>query len=180
MDEYIGMSADHPASFRRWVRERIVDRVKPAAAHFLDGEAADINVECRRYAELLMEDVIDVAFVGIGENGHIAFNDPHTADFFDPNVVKPVTLDEACRRQQVGEGHFENLESTPRRALSLTCPALMRSEHLVCCVPDLRKAAAVKSALEGPVTPACPGSLIRAHASAFLYLDEASASLLRK
>jgi glucosamine-6-phosphate deaminase len=179
MDEYFGMSEDHPASFRRWIRQRVVDRVRPKSVHYLDGTAPDAEAECLRYARLIMEGPIDVAFVGIGENGHIAFNDPPVADFFDPNVVKVVTLDEACRRQQVGEGHFPSLEEAPRVALTLTCPALMRAEHLVCCVPDARKAKAVQAALEGPVTTGCPGSLLRTHPSAHLYLDQESASLLK-
>jgi glucosamine-6-phosphate deaminase len=179
MDEYFGMSEDHPASFRRWIRERVVDRVHPKTAAYLDGSAPDAEAECLRYAQLIMEGPIDLAFVGIGENGHIAFNDPPVADFFDPNVVKPVTLDEACRRQQVGEGHFPSVSETPREALTLTCPALMRAEHLVCCVPDARKAKAVQAALEGPVTTACPASLLRTHPSVYLYLDQDSASLLK-
>lgn len=178
MDEYLGMSEDHPASFRRWVRERLASRVRPAAAHYLDGAAPDPEAECARYAALLLEDTIDCAFVGIGENGHIAFNDPHTADFLDPEAVKVVTLDEPCRRQQVGEGHFPSLDQTPIRALTLTCPALMRAEHLICCVPDARKAKAVAAALKGPVSTSCPASLLRTHPGAFLYLDTESASLL--
>jgi glucosamine-6-phosphate deaminase len=178
MDEYVGIDESHPASFRKWIRERISDRVRPAVAHYLDGTARDIEAECRRYAGLLLAAPIDVAFVGIGENGHIAFNDPHTADFLDPDAVKPVTLDTACRRQQVGEGHFPSIQAVPEQALTLTCPALMRAAHLVCCVPDSRKAAAVKNALEGPVDTACPASLLRTHSSAYLYLDQESASLL--
>lgn len=176
MDEYASMSEDHPASFRRWVRERIVERTRPAAAHYILGDAPDLEAECDRYAELLLEAPIDCAFVGIGENGHIAFNDPHEADFFDPKVVKVVTLDDACRRQQVGEGHFPSLEETPERALTLTCPALMRAVHVVCCVPDARKATAVRAAVEGPVSTSCPASLLRTHPNAELYLDGASAA----
>jgi glucosamine-6-phosphate deaminase len=178
MDEYLGMDEHHPASFRRWIRERIVEPTRPAAAHYLRGDAPEPEAEAKRYAELLMEGPIDVAFVGIGENGHIAFNDPHVADFFDPNAVKVVTLDEACRRQQVGEGHFPSLEESPSQALTLTCPALMMAKNLVCCVPDSRKAQAVRAALEGPVTPTCPASLLRTHPSAWLYLDSDSAKLL--
>lgn len=178
MDEYIGIDENHPASFRKWIRERIAGRVHPAAAHYLDGTARDIEGECRRYAALLLAAPIDVAFVGIGENGHIAFNDPHTADFLDPEAVKPVALDEACRRQQVGEGHFPNIRAVPEGALTLTCPALMQAAHLVCCAPDARKAAAVRNALEGPVHTSCPASLLRTHSAAFLYLDPESASLL--
>lgn len=179
MDEYAGMSDSHPASFRRWIRERVIERVHPARAEYLIGDADDIAEECRRYAALLEEAPIDMAFVGIGENGHIAFNDPHVADFQDTAAVKVVSLDEACRRQQVGEGHFPSLEAVPREALTLTCPALMRAGHLVCSVPESRKAAAVKAALEGPLTEACPASVLRTHPDAWLYLDTESASLLK-
>ena len=127
-----------------------------------------------------MESPIDVCLLGIGENGHIAFNDPHVADFHDPAVVKLVELDERCRQQQVGEGHFASLDEVPREALTLTCPALMRSRHMICCVPERRKAEAVRNALEGPVSPACPASLLRTHPRATIYLDTESASLLAR
>lgn len=179
MDEYAGMSDSHPASFRKWIRERVVEKVKPAAAHYINGDAPDLKQECRRYATLLNEAPVDLAFVGIGENGHIAFNDPHVANFHDPLTIKIVDLDEACRRQQVGEGHFPTFDEVPREALTLTCPALMRAEHLICSVPDARKANAVKCSVEGPISEACPGSLLRTHPDATLYLDRASASLLR-
>jgi glucosamine-6-phosphate deaminase len=179
MDEYAGMSADHPASFRRWIRERVTERVHPASADYLDGEAADRKAECDRYAALLNAAPVDLAFVGIGENGHIAFNDPHVADFDDPLTVKVVELDEACRRQQAGEGHFATVADVPREALTLTCPALLRARHLICCVPESRKAAAVRASLEGPLTEACPGSALRTHPDAHLFLDCDSASLLR-
>ncbi|MDX2153734.1 MAG: glucosamine-6-phosphate deaminase [Bryobacteraceae bacterium] len=178
MDEYSALPATHPASFRRWIRERVGDRVDPKIVHYLDGESPDLATECARYAALLNEAPLDLTFAGIGENGHIAFNDPHEADFNDPATVKLVNLDEACRRQQTGEGHFPTLEDVPRQALTMTCPALMRARHLVCCVPESRKAAAVKAALEGPVTEACPASLLRTHRSARLYLDRDSAALL--
>jgi glucosamine-6-phosphate deaminase len=178
MDEYAGMSSDHPASFRRWIRERVTERVRPASADYLDGQAADLQSECGRYADLLDKAPIDLAFVGIGENGHIAFNDPHVARFDDPQILKVVDLDEACRRQQVGEGHFTAIADVPREALTLTCPALLRAEHLVCCVPEARKAEAVRASLEGPLTEVCPGSALRTHSDAHLYLDRDSARLL--
>lgn len=180
MDEYVGMNDQHPASFRRWIRERVVDRVRPGSAHYMAGDAEDIDAECMRYTALLQAAPIDVAFVGIGENGHIAFNDPHVADFQDPATVKRVELDETCRRQQVGEGHFPDLNAVPREAVTLTCPALMNAENLVCCVPEARKAKAVQASLEGPVTEACPGSLIRTHPNAYLYFDRESAALVRR
>ena len=121
-----------------------------------------------------------MAFVGFGENGHIAFNDPPVANFDDPLWVKRVPLDEASRRQQVGEGHFPDLASVPREALTVTCSGLMRATHWVCCVPEARKAAAVRAALEGPLTTACPASLVRRHPRAYLYLDAESAALLTR
>lgn len=178
MDEYVGMPESHPASFRRWLRTRMVETVHPWKAHYMQGDAPDLDAECRRYAELLNAAPIDIGFVGIGENGHIAFNDPHAADFEDAATVKRVTLDEMCRRQQVGEGHFAGIDAVPAEALTLTCPALMRAETLICCVPDRRKARAVARALHGSLSPECPASLVRLHARAFLYLDTESASML--
>ncbi|HYO82664.1 MAG TPA: 6-phosphogluconolactonase [Bryobacteraceae bacterium] len=179
MDEYAGLPAAHPASFRRWIRERVAERVRARNVHYINGEASDLALECRRYSDLLLEGPLDLAFVGIGENGHIAFNDPHEARFDDHATVKVVTLDEACRRQQTGEGHFASVDDVPGQALSMTCPALIRPRHLVCCVPDRRKAAAVAAAVEGPLTEACPASLLRTHADAHIYLDRESASLLQ-
>jgi len=178
MDEYVGMPAEHPASFRRWLKTHLVDIVHPAKVNFISGDAADLPRECERYAELLHAAPIDICFIGFGENGHIAFNDPGVADFHDPLSVKRVTMDERCRQQQVGEGHFPSLEAMPREALTLTCPELFRAEHWICTVPDQRKAEAVKNALTGPVTEACPGSLVRTHPAAAVYLDVDSASLL--
>jgi glucosamine-6-phosphate deaminase len=178
MDEYVGMSEDHPASFHRWLRTRVVEIVHPGKVHYMYGDAPDLFRECERYAALLHSAPIDLCFIGFGENGHIAFNDPGVADFHDPLAVKRVTMDERCRRQQVGEGHFPTLDAMPREALTLTCPELFRAEHLICTVPDQRKAEAVKNALTGPITEACPSSLMRTHPAAAIYLDVDSASLL--
>lgn len=178
MDEYVGLNADHPASFRRWIRERIANVVHPARVHYLQGDAPDLNAEIERYVALLLAAPVDVAFVGFGENGHIAFNDPHEADFEDPATIKVAVLDEACRLQQVGEGHFDSLGSVPRTALTVTCPGLFRAQHWVCSVPESRKAQAVRCALEGPVSPACPASLVQRHKNTFLFLDVHSAALL--
>jgi glucosamine-6-phosphate deaminase len=180
MDEYVGLSDQHPASFRLWIKTRVADSVHPRQVHYIAGDAPDPAAECRRYAGLLMESPIDVCLLGVGENGHIAFNDPHVADFNDPAVIKRVELDARCRQQQVGEGHFASLDEVPREALTLTCPALMRSRHMICCVPERRKAEAVRNALEGPVSPACPASLLRTHPQATIYLDTESASLLAR
>ena len=178
LDEYVGLPATHPASFRFWIRTRFEEKVRPGVVHYLEGDAADLDAELERYAALLAAGPLDLAFIGIGENGHIAFNDPPVADFLDPLRVKRVPLDEMCRLQQVGEGHFSNLAAVPKEAVTFTCSQLMAAENLVCSVPDLRKSNAVKDSLEGPLSEACPGSLLRVHPRATLYLDTESASKL--
>lgn len=178
VDEYTGLPATHPASFRRWVAEHFAERVKPGAVNYLAGDAADVDAELRRYSGLLAAAPIDVALLGFGENGHIGFNDPQEADFNDPLAVRRVRLDERCRLQQVGEGHFPNLHAVPEEALTLTCPTLVGAEEIVCCAPDSRKAEAVHNALEGPIATSCPGSILRTHSRAHVYLDHASAALL--
>ena len=180
MDEYVGISPDHPASFRYWLRTRVEERVSPRRLHYLNGNAFDLDAECLRYSELLNSGPIHLAFVGFGENGHIAFNDPPVADFDDPRMVKRVTLDEPCRLQQLGEGHFPDFDSVPKHALTVTCPGLFRAQNWICCVPDSRKADAVRNALEGPITTACPASLVRTHPNASVLLDADSAALLRE
>ncbi|MHB0856482.1 MAG: glucosamine-6-phosphate deaminase [Anaerolineae bacterium] len=179
LDEYLGLSDQHPASFRRYLRERLFSRLPFRAVHVLEGDAADPQAEVRRYAALLAERQIDIACIGIGENGHLAFNDP-PADFQAPELVHIVTLDEACRRQQVGEGHFATLDEVPRQALSLSIPAILSANLISCVVPDARKAQAVRGTLEGPIAPACPGSALRTHKRVKMYLDTASASLLSR
>lgn len=180
MDEYIGLPEDHPASFRRWLKTRLIDVAHPGKFHLLNGNAPDLQQECKRYAALLHEGPIDICFLGFGENGHIAFNDPAFANFHDPQSVKRVTMDERTRRQQVGEGHFPSIDAMPKEALTLTIPELLRAGHLVCTVPELRKAEAVKNALTGPVAVSCPGSIVRTHPGTVIYLDPDSASLLPK
>jgi glucosamine-6-phosphate deaminase len=177
MDEYIGVGPDHPAGFRRWIRERIAERARPLATHYLDG-LADPEPECGRYAGLLREHPLDQTCLGIGENGHLAFNDPGVADFDDPLDVKVVTLDRACRQQQVGEGHFADEAAVPARALTVTVPALLRAGRVLAVVPEARKAEPVRAALEGPVSTRCPASALRRAPSAVLHLEPASASLL--
>jgi glucosamine-6-phosphate deaminase len=179
LDEYRGISAQHPASFRRYLRERILDDVKPGQVHFLKGDAPDPEEEARRYENLLKAHPIDIACIGIGENGHIAFNDPPVADFNDSRLVKVVRLDEQCRRQQLDEGWFASLEEVPTHALTLTIPAIMSSRHVSCVVPEQRKARAVADALEGPISTTCPASVLRRHPSARLFLDRSAASLIR-
>lgn len=178
MDEYLDMGADHPASFRRYMRERVVERMHPGTFHELAGDAPDPEAECARYAALLRAHPLDVCCLGIGENGHLAFNDPDVADFDDPRDVKIVELDQTCRAQQVGEGHFATLDDVPRRALTVTIPALLRAERVLAIVPEARKAEPVHRALYGPISTACPASVLRRHPGATLYLDAASASAL--
>jgi glucosamine-6-phosphate deaminase len=175
LDEYIGIPVDHPASFRRYLKERLFGRLTFGAVHLLDGMASDLEATCRAYGALLAEHPVDLACIGIGENAHLAFNDP-PADFETDALVHVVTLDDACRRQQVGEGHFASVADVPQQALSLSIPAILRARSISCAVPDARKAAAVRCALEGPVVPDCPASALRTHADCHLFLDEQSAS----
>ena len=179
LDEYVGMPMGHPASFRKYLKERFVDRLAtpPAAFHYVDAEA-DPHAECRRLGELIARHPIDVAFIGIGENGHLAFNDP-PADFQTDEPYLVVELDEACRRQQFGEGWFPTLDAVPRRAISMSIRQILKSAAIVCSVPDRRKAEAVCGAVEGPITPEVPASILREHPQAALYLDPESASLCR-
>ena len=178
MDEYLGISADHKASFRRYLKERVEQRIKPRCFHYLEGDTALPIDECERYANLLTELPIDLCCLGIGENGHLAFNDPPVADFADQRVVKIVQLDLACRQQQVDEGHFPDIPAVPQYALTLTIPALCSAQKMICIAPEKRKARAVKDALEGPITTACPASILRRQSHAMLFLDADSASLL--
>lgn len=177
LDEYLGMSIEHPASFRRYLNERLFDQVPVGAVHLLNGDTVDSIAECMRYSALLREKPIDIACIGIGENGHLAFNDP-PADFETDKLVHVVNLDMACRQQQVGEGHFEALEAVPTQALSLSIPAILAAEMISCVAPDLRKAAAIQCALEGPLDPNCPASALRKHQQCHLLLDVHSASRL--
>ena len=179
LDEYKGMSPDHPASFRLWIQTRIEEALRPKKVEYLHGDAEDVEKECQRYAELIQNNPIDLGFIGIGENGHIVFNDPPVADFADPLLVKVVELDEACRRQQLGEGWFPTLEDVPKEALTLTVPAIMSCKKIISVVPDGRKAQAVLNALTGPISTACPASILRTHSEVTLYLDRDSASLLK-
>jgi glucosamine-6-phosphate deaminase len=178
LDEYLGLSEDHPASFRRYLWERLFSKIPFQTIHLLDGTAPDPQLECNRYASLLATRTIDVACIGIGENGHLAFNDP-PADFETESLVHIVDLDEACRQQQVGEGHFATVNDVPPQALSLSIPAILRANAISCVAPDERKAEAIRCTLEGPISPQCPASALRNHPNAKLYLDPGSASLLK-
>jgi glucosamine-6-phosphate deaminase len=179
LDEYVGLPDTHPASFRRYLRERIVERVEPRLFHFLAGDAPDPAAECRRVGVLLARAPIDVAFVGIGENGHLAFNDP-PADFETEEPYLVVELDEACRRQQLGEGWFPGLADVPRRAISMSIRQILKSREILCVVPDARKAKAVRDCLEGDVSPHHPSSILQTHPATTVYLDRDSAALLRR
>lgn len=177
LDEYAGMSISHPGSFRLYLWKRLVSRlpVPMKAFYFLNAED-DPQAECARMGDIILQHPIDVAFVGIGENGHLAFNDP-PADFDVESPYIVVDLDEACRRQQLGEGWFDSLDSVPRQAISMSVRQIMKSQHIVCTVPDERKAGAVKNALEGEVSPQTPASILQKHPAASIYLDQAAASL---
>jgi glucosamine-6-phosphate deaminase len=179
LDEYVGVSDTHPASFRRYLRERIVERVHPRSFLFLAGDAADPAAECRRAGALLARSPIDVAFVGIGENGHLAFNDP-PADFETEEPYLVVALDDACRRQQLGEGWFATFEDVPRRAISMSIRQILKAREILCIVPDARKAKAVSECLEGAVSPLRPSSILQSHPATTVYLDRESAALLTR
>ena len=176
MDEYLGMSDQHPASFPLYIRTKLTDHVQPRAFFPMRGEAPDVEAELARYAGLLAAHPPDACVLGIGENGHLAFNDP-PADFDTAAVIHVVELDERCRGQQVGEGHFATVADVPPRALSLTVPALLAPAHVLAVVPEPRKAEAVRVSLYGPVTPACPASILRTQPQVTLYLDQDSARL---
>jgi glucosamine-6-phosphate deaminase len=180
LDEYIAMPATHPASFRRYLSERFVSRVPGLMAfHFIEGNAPDLEAELARLTVLIAQHPIDVTFAGIGENGHLAFNDP-PADFEAAESFRVVRLDERCRGQQFGEGWFKRLEDVPSEAISMTIPQIMKSDAIVLSAPDRRKAEAVRNTLEGPVTPIVPASILQRHPACHLFLDPESAGLLRQ
>ena len=176
LDEYKGMSDSHPASFRKYLKERILEKVQPKKVYYLNGDAEDIDAEVLRYEELLKNHPIDIGCIGIGENGHIAFNDPPVADFNDPNLVKVVELDEACRKQQLGEGWFPTFDNVPTHALTLTISAIMNCKTICCVVPDERKSEAVFNTMNAEISTACPATILRTHKNTVLYLDKNSAS----
>ncbi len=180
VDEYVGIPLSHPQSFAGWVKRNLVSVVNPGKVDYIAGDAANVDAECQRYASSLTREPIDVSFLGIGENGHIGFNDPHAADFADPKVVKLVTLDQRCREQQVREGHWAGFSDVPTVGFAVTCPSLINAAHIVCCVPGSHKAEAVRNTLEGPIAPSCPASCLLTHPDADLHLDVHSASLLSR
>jgi glucosamine-6-phosphate deaminase len=177
LDEYIGLPIDHPASFRKYLLERLIGPAGITRHHLLDGER-DAAAVCREVGALIQEEPVDVALVGIGENGHLAFNDP-PADFDTEEPYIVVRLDEKCRRQQVGEGWFAGVADVPETAISMSVRQILSAKSIVCVVPDKRKAEAVRASLEGPVDPMTPASILQRHPDITIYLDRESASLLK-
>ncbi len=173
LDEYIGIDETHPASFRKYLKERFVSQVSLKEFHYVNGNEAEN--ECKRLGKIISRHPIDVAFVGIGENGHLAFNDP-PADFETEEPYLLVNLDDDCRKQQLGEGWFPTFDDVPKQAISMSVRQIMKSEHIICSVPDERKAFAVKKSVKGDVSPLVPASVMQKHLSTWLFLDEASAS----
>jgi glucosamine-6-phosphate deaminase len=178
MDEYIGLKSDAPQGFGNFLRRAIFDRVPFRSVHYLNGEI-EPKKACEEYATLLTENPVDVVFMGIGENGHIAFNDPHVANFADSQRVKIVDLDEKCRQQQVNDGCFASLDEVPTHAITLTIPTLCQAKRLFCVVPAATKAWAVNQTINGEITEQCPASIMRRHQNATLYIDNHSSELLK-
>ncbi|HEV8603777.1 MAG TPA: glucosamine-6-phosphate deaminase [Tepidisphaeraceae bacterium] len=180
LDEYAGLPITHPASFRLYLWQRFMSALPlPLKERYFIEAEGDCAAECRRLNAIIRTHPIDVAFIGIGENGHLAFNDP-PADFQTAEPYIVVNLDEACRRQQLGEGWFKTLEDVPKQAISMSIRQILKSRHIICTVPDERKAKAVKGAIEGPVTPQVPASILQRHEGATIYLDPPAASLLKQ
>jgi glucosamine-6-phosphate deaminase len=177
LDEYIGLPITHPGSFRKMLLEQLVNKTKVSKYHLLDGDAPDPAEVARREGKALASAPVDIAFLGIGENGHIAFNDP-PADFQveEPYII--VNLDEACRQQQVGEAWFADISQVPKQALSMSAQQILKAKEILAVVPDRRKAEAIKKCLEGEISPMAPASILRTHPNTTIYLDNASASLL--
>ena len=178
LDEYVGLPEDHPAGFRHYLRERLTSRVTMRHFFEINGNAADLGAECRNYVQALRQAEPQICLLGIGENGHLAFNDPAEADFSDPLAMKVVELDEACRRQQAAEGWFPSWNEVPEQALTLTIPTLFQVPRLIVSVPGNRKAEAIRRTLHDPITTDCPSTLLRTHPDATLYLDTESAAEL--
>jgi glucosamine-6-phosphate deaminase len=177
LDEYVGLSIDHPASFRKYLLERLIRKAGIARYHLLDAES-NPQEAAERIGRELTSAPVDLAFAGIGENGHLAFNDP-PADFATERPYLIVTLDEACRNQQVGEGWFDGFDDVPRQAISMSVRQLLKAREIICVVPDRRKAEAVRACLEGPISPMAPASILRTHPGTTVYLDVESAGLLQ-
>ncbi|MBD2182917.1 glucosamine-6-phosphate deaminase [Planktothrix sp. FACHB-1355] len=178
LDEYLGIDREHPASFRRYMRDRVENRVNPAAFHYIEGDTMEPLKECDRYTRLLQAQPIDLCCLGVGENAHLAFNEPSVASFDETRLIKLVKLDEKTREQQVNEGHFPNLSAVPQYAFTLTIPMIFSARKIFCLAPEERKAAPVRDMLKGEISTAIPASVLRRHEQAILFLDVDSASLL--
>ena len=178
MDEYINLPADAPQGFGNFLDGQLWNRVQPGQVHTLDSTISDPQAECERYTNLLKSHPVDIVCGGIGENGHLAFNDPGVADFHDPLLVKVVELDRQCRQQQVNDGCFATIEDVPTHAMTLTIPALMEASRFCCVVPGSTKARAVQATLNDPISEACPATILRRHSGAILFLERESAALL--
>ena len=179
LDEYVGLPETHPASFRRYLKERLINKVHPGNVYLIKGDTKNPELECERLDKIIKQTKIDVAFVGIGENGHLAFNDP-PADFDTEKPYLVVNLNDACRKQKLGEGWFKCFNEVPKKAISISIHQIMKSKNIICTVPDKRKAKAVKNCLEKEISPLCPASILRKHPQVYLYLDKNSASLINK
>ena len=179
LDEYIGLSETHPASFRKYLKERFLNKVHPGNVHLINGDAGNPELECERLDKIIKQTKIDVAFVGIGENGHLAFNDP-PADFDTEKPYLVVNLDDACRKQQLGEGWFKSFDEVPKKAISMSIHQIMKSKNIICTVPDSRKAQAAKDCFKGQdVSPEHPASILKNHDSCFVFLDKQSSIYLK-
>jgi len=179
LDEYVGLPENHPASFRKYLKDRFISKTRPGQIYLIEGDAQDPKEECERLNRIISQKELDVAFVGIGENGHLAFNDP-PADFETERPYIIVELDDACRKQQLGEGWFESLEDVPEKAISMSVKQIMKSKHIICTVPDKRKAQAVKDCFKGyKISPDCPASILKKHENCFIFLDEQSSIYLK-
>jgi glucosamine-6-phosphate deaminase len=179
LDEYIGLPPDAPESFGNFLRTRLFEKVRPGNVYYLNGMAEDVEAECRRYADLLKDHPLDIACVGIGENGHLAFNDPPFANFQDSLLVKVVELDLVSRQQQVRDGCFKSLLEVPKRAITLTIPVILSAAFIYCMVPGPTKAEAVKRTLQDSISTDCPATILKKHENAILFLDRNSAKLVR-
>jgi glucosamine-6-phosphate deaminase len=179
LDEYVGLSNEAPESFGHFLQVKLFEKVRPGNVYYLNGMAGDFEAECKRYAGLLRDHPLEVACIGIGENGHLAFNDPPFADFQDPLLVKIVELDLVSRQQQVRDGCFKSLEEVPQKAITLTIPVILSAKFIYCMVPAHSKAEAVKKTLQDSVSTDCPATILRKHENAILFLDRDSAKLIR-
>ena len=176
MDEYLGITADHPSSFRHYMKERVESLLQPKAFNYLQGDADEPVRECERYESLLRAQPIDLCMLGLGENGHLAFNDPHVANFADERAVKTVSLDETCRLQQVKQGHFPDIQNMPQYALTITIPTLLSANKVLCMALDERKQAPLERMLQGEIAHECPATALRNCDRATLLLDSAAAA----